>query len=543
MKSDTSRVDPLELNIARRNTVGDMLGRTARLFPERLAVVDGEAEYTFRELNDAAENFAHSLLKYGHHADRDLPVAVLMGNSYETLVNYFGVVKAGLIVMPINVAQAPADIQWLLNDSGAKTVVIDAPFIPLLTAETEQPKVDFELVITRGQVSEGELPASASAADFHELMVSRSEGPVRTFIGSEDIAQCLYTSGTTSRPKAALHTHNALVLSSMVNGPLFGMRWDRGPYRAMLPLPLFHVAALSVVALPTLAYGGTVVLPGPFDPARVIDLVVKYQIQHVAALPMMWAAMVKANEQIGADLSCVERGTFGMQPMPAAVLEAVGQLVPNAEVLQTAGQTEVLPGVVTQWEAQNPGKNQAWGMPSPTVEINIMAEDGRMCAPGEIGEIVYRGPHVTPGYVGRPEANEEAFAHGWFHSGDVGHQDEDGTVWFADRAKDIVKTGGENVSSQKVEAVLMEAPGVVEVSVIGTPHEHWGEAVTAVVLSDLVEGPEDPRTSEVEAEIIEFARERLAGFETPKAVRFVEALPRTSTGKIQKNILKDMFKE
>jgi len=319
------------------------------------------------------------------------------------------------------------------------------------------------------------------------------------------------------------------------------MRWDRGPYRALLPLPLFHVAALSVVALPTVAFGGTIVLPGPFDPAVVIDLITRHKIQHVAALPMMWAAMVKANQQIGADLGCVERGTFGMQPMSDTVLESIKALVPNAEVLQTAGLTEVLPGVVTQWEVQNPEKSQAWGMQSPSVEIGIMDDAGRLCSANETGEIVYRGPHVTPGYVGRPDANAEAFAHGWFHSGDVGHMDAEGTVWFTDRAKDIVKTGGENVSSQKVEAVLLDAPGVVEVSVIGTPHEHWGEAVTAVVLSDAVDGPADPRAEQAAETIIAYARDRLAGFETPKSVVFVEALPRTSTGKIQKNVLREQL--
>lgn len=195
-----------------------------------------------------------------------------------------------------------------------------------------------------------------------------------------------------------------------------------------------------------------------------------------------------------------------------------------------SGQTEVVPATVMQWPEHRHTAAVSWGPQVPTVLTKTMDPvSGAVQGPNTTGEIVYRGPNVGLGYWNNPTANAEAFAHGWFHSGDVGHLDDESVVWFTDRTKDIIKSVGENVSSVAVEAALLSAPGVAECSVVGVPHDRWGEAVCAVVVPD---GSVDP--ADLEDQVIAYAKTRLAGFQVPKSVQLVEELPKTATGKIQK---------
>lgn len=547
MKSDVSYADPLEYNLATRNAAGDIVARVADLFPKRAAIVDCESHHTYEQLNLHAEAIAQKLV--GIHRERTKPIALIMGNSYDFLTAYFGILKAGLTVMPINHSLTADDVQWILNDAEAASIIADSDFLHLFQSATEQPLPNPTTLIVRqtgGQTADASVSAPAEAngttsavLDFHDIQQTEVREPLRIMIDDRDTAQCLYTSGTTSRPKGALAAHAAVVTAAGSNARMLQVSWDRGPTKLLSVLPMYHVTALNTLILPVLSHGGTVVLHGPFNPTECLKLIEKHSIDIVMALPMMFGALVQANAQVKADATSVRQAIYGMAQMPDSVMAGLQSLMPNAEIYLGSGQTEVLPATVNQWGVQNPEKTASWGMPTPTVQVAIMSPDGRLLPRGEEGEIVYRGPNVTLGYWNNPQANAAAFAHGWFHSGDIGYQDEDGTVWFTDRAKDIIKTGGENVSSLKVEQVLMDAPGVDEVTVIATPDEHWGQAVTAVVKSSLAASDDDPAAPEVEQHIIAYARDRLAGFETPKLVRFVSELPRTSTGKIQKHILRD----
>lgn len=538
MKSDVSLVDPLEYNLATRNAAGDILLRVASVSPDRVAVVDNGTSRTYTELNSHSNALAHELSKL--HTDRTKPVALLMSNSYDFLVAYFGIVKAGLTVMPINFTLGADDIQWILNDAEALTVISDETFVPLLSAETAQPAPAPANVIVR--YTDTTESAHESHIDLRTLRDQGSTDPLEIIIEDDDIAQCIYTSGTTSRPKGALSKHSAVVTAAYTNADLLGVSWDNGPTPFLNVLPLYHVTGLNTLVIPVLSFGGTVILHSPFDPVECLKLIEKHRAEIIMALPIMFGALLQANAQVQADISSITTALYGMAQMPDSVFTALERTLPNARIILGSGQTEVLPATVHHWTAQNPEKRGSWGMPVPSVQMEIMSPDGTILGPGQEGEIVYRGPHVTPGYWNNPQANASAFAYGWFHSGDIGYKDEDGTVWFTDRAKDIIKTGGENVSSLKVEQILMDAPGVVEVAVVASPDPHWGEAVTAVVLSDRVESADDPACEQLEAEIIDYARQRMSGFETPKRVKFVDALPRTSTGKIRKNIIRDSLK-
>lgn len=540
MKSDVSLVDPLEYNLATRNAAGDMLLRVASVSPHRVAVIEKDTSRTYAELNEHSNALAHKLSEI--HNDRTKPVALLMGNSYDFLVAYFGIVKAGLTVMPINFTLGPDDIQWILNDADTLTVITDDTFVSVLTTQTAQPAPTPANVIVRKTDTSDGTPGDNSHIDFHDLQSQGSAEPLELIINDDDVAQCIYTSGTTSRPKGALSKHSAVVTAAYMNANFLGVSWDNGPTPFLNILPLYHVTGLNTLVIPVLSFGGTVVLHNPFDPAECARLIEKHNVEIIMALPMMFGALLQANEQVTANISSVKTAIYAMTHMPDSVLTALQNAMPDARIILGSGQTEVLPATVHHWPSQNPEKRGSWGMPVPSVRMEIMGPDGTLLEPGQEGEIVYRGPHVTPGYWNNAQANASAFAYGWFHSGDIGYKDDDGTVWFTDRAKDIIKTGGENVSSLKVEQILLDAPGVVEVAVVAAPDSHWGETVTAVVLSDRVESADAPACVELEKEIIDYARARMSGFETPKKVKFVDALPRTSTGKIRKNVLRDSLK-
>lgn len=554
MESDTSTVDPIDLNLARRNTVGDALTRAAEKHPNKIAVVDGDRRTSYAQLDHDAEAIARGLIGLPAAPEQGEPVAVIVANSCEFLSIYFGIAKAGRVALPINYALTPADIAWILADAEVRTVIVDDAMLPLLDAAiSEGAAIDTVVVRETGSAAAPEQPPTATTDSYArlgltELLATPVEDELRLIISSDDVVQCLYTSGTTARPKGALATHSAIVTGVMSNAILIGTDWGENPGTMLVCLPLFHVTGLNTLAIPVLFLGGTLIVHQGFDAAAVLDAMEREKVTVFTGLPMMWAALVAENQRRARDLSSIETAMYAMAQMPERVLAGMDAMMPNARKVLGSGQTEVVPATTFQRTEHRHGKNGSWGVSSPTVRTRIMDPDGTLLPPGEIGEIVYRGPHVTAGYWNRPDANTEVFRRGWFHSGDVGYMDDEGVIWFTDRVKDIIKTGGENVSSMKVERVVADAPGVLECSVIGTQHAHWGEAVTAVVLSDKVPSAEESTpeqrqkiAAEVEAGILAHVREHLSGVETPKRVEFVDALPKTSTGKIRKNILRDRF--
>jgi acyl-CoA synthetase (AMP-forming)/AMP-acid ligase II len=554
MKPDTAAIDPVELNLARRNTVGDALTRAAEKHPASVAVVDGDRRITYTQLDHDAEAIARGIIGLESAPEQGEPVAVLVANSYEFLPIYFGIAKSGRVVLPINYGLTAEDIAWILTDAKVRTVIVDDAMLPLLDAAVAE-GVRLSTVVVRetGEAASADEPRTGAFADgdrvsLCQLLATPVDEELRLLISSDDVVQCLYTSGTTSRPKGALATHSAVVTGVMSNVILLGPGWGETPGTMVICLPLFHVTGLNTLAKPVLFMGGTLIIQQGFDAAAVLDAMERERVTVFTGLPMMWAALVAEHQRRPRDLSAMETAMYAMAQMPERVLAGMDEMMPQARKVLGSGQTEVVPATTFQRSEHRHGKNGSWGVTSPTVRTRIMDPEGNLLPTGEIGEIVYRGPHVSAGYWNRPDANSEVFRHGWFHSGDIGYMDGEGVIWFTDRVKDIIKTGGENVSSMKVERIVADAPGVVECCVIGTEHAHWGEAVTAVVLSDRVPAPGESSpeereriAAEVEAEIIEHARKHLAGLETPKRVEFVDALPKTSTGKIRKNVLREQF--
>ncbi|WP_338751670.1 AMP-binding protein [Janibacter alittae] len=534
MQPDLSLVDPLEYNLATRTNAGDVIIRSAAIFPDRVAIVDGDREVTYRELAETVDRLGHALL--GLDLPAGSPVALTMMNSWRLLATYYACARAGLVCMPLNFLLAGEDQAWILQDATPRALVTDAAFRPL--HEQVLPGVtSVEHVIVTDE--ESPQPVAGRSTHHWQSLVDRAPAtPLEVLVDDRDTVQCLYTSGTTSRPKGVLTSHTALVTSLLSNALVTRQSWGRDSPVMLVVLPMFHVTALNTVTMPVLMMGGTAVLAGmAFDPARSLDLMEQRRVTHMMMLPLMHRACLAEQSARPRDLSSVTTAIYAMAPMPADLLAAVDEMYPNADVILGSGQTEVVPTTTMQWPEHRHSAPDSWGPQSVSVLTQIMDPMGRLRDAGDTGEIVYRAPNVCSGYWNNPEANQQAFAHGWFHSGDVGHLDEEGVVWFTDRLKDVIKSGGENVSSVAVEAVLLGAPGVAECTVIGVPHEHWGEAVCAVVVADGTVA-----VDELRAGVIAHARAHLAGFQVPKEVRVIEELPKTATGKIQKHQVRGLVR-
>ena len=310
-----------------------------------------------------------------------------------------------------------------------------------------------------------------------------------------------------------------------------GWRFD-DRFAAMMPM--FHTAQLNAFCTPAIMVGATIYVMRGFDPAVLLDLIEREQVTQIFGLPMMYRAMLDHPGFADRDLLSLRRAVYAMAPMPD---DLIGRCLTGfgCDFALLFGQTEMSP-ITTLFRPEHQLSHiGAVGTPLIGVQVAIMGPDGELLPPGEAGEIVYRGPSTMSGYLHDEEATDTAFAHGWFHSGDVGYFGDDGVLWFTDRHKDVIKTGGENVASIEVEKAIYAAdPRVAETVVVGLPHERWSEAITAFVV------PKPGETIDP-AGLIAALKARLDGFKVPKAVILVDQLPKTSTGKIQKNVVRSDY--
>jgi long-chain acyl-CoA synthetase len=299
-------------------------------------------------------------------------------------------------------------------------------------------------------------------------------------------------------------------------------------------MPMFHTAQLNCHCTAAVMVGATIYLERGFEAGRLLELIETERITQIFGLPMMYRQMLEHPDIQRRDLSSLRRALYAMAPMPEAQLRRCIERF-GCDFYLLFGQTEMSPTATLFRPEHQLSHAGAVGTPVVNVQVAIMDDQGALLAQGESGEIVYRGPHALTGYLDNPEATDAAFAHGWFHSGDVGHFDADGILWFTDRRKDVIKTGGENVASIEVEKALYAADdNVAEVVVVGLPHERWTEAITAIVVPR-------PGTSIDERELIAKVRTHIDPYKAPKAIIVVDELPKTSTGKIQKNVVRDRF--
>lgn len=494
-----------------RLALGDLLRRSARRFAEKVAVATPARDITYGQLDELANRCANMLLAQG--VEPGARIATICSNSIDFIVAIFGIHKAGLVWAPINPTLSDADKAYILDHTEAAIVIADAPLDDrLLGAIAGNPTV-----LTLG-------------AGLDALLAAASDDEPDLPISERDLAMIMYTSGTTSRPKGVMHCNLAVYSTVMCNiGEWMVTRNDR----ILIVLPLFHVSAHCLLTT-FLSAGATVVLHNGFDPGRVLAAIDERRVSFFVGLPMMYAAMMEHPERTMTDVSSLRYCIYAMAPMPGPLLRRLLQEFCPTFVL-SSGQTEMYPStMMLRPEQQLLKEGNYWGEPSIVNDVAIMDDDGTLLPRGQVGEIVHRGPNVMLGYYKDPDATAQSRRFGWHHTGDLGVIDNDGQLLFVDRLKDIIKTGGENVASVKVEQVLLQCPHVANAAVIGVPHPRWQEAVVAVVMLK-------PGRAAEAAEILDHCRSALAPHEVPKGVEFVNDLPLTATSKLRKVALRDRF--
>ncbi len=505
--------------------IGAHLTKRAQLNPDLEAIVDGAAgrRFTFAELDQRADDVARVLTGLGlRQGDR---VAMLLPNGHRLAETFYGAARAGLVVVPLNWRLVADELAFMLRDSGATVLVSDIEFDDVVTELYERDSGDNGVPVEHWLRVGAEPPAWATDFDAEtdrvpaEPVVVRGDGDDPLFI--------MYTSGTTGSPKGAVHTHDSVQWAVFTMLASIDVRFRD---RYLISVPLFHVPALAPL-FASIYRGATTILLRAFDPRHIWEVIRDERITTTLAVPAMLNAMRATYDPGMRDSLALRWIMSGASPVPPSLIDAYAQL--GLEIHQVYGLTETCgPGCVI-------GSDNAMTHAGSTgkaffhTEVRIVDANGADVETGVAGEVLVRGRHLMAGYWNRPEATAETIIDGWLRTGDIAIRDAEGFVYIQDRAKDMIISGGENVYPAEIEDVLLSHPGIADVAVIGMKSAKWGESPYAVVVRA------DPGLDE--ATVLEHCAGRLARFKLPKRAVFIDAIPRTPTGKALKRSLRDQY--
>ena len=513
--------------------LASLLEDTAAESPDRVAIILGDTQLTYAQVNGAANQVANLLVSRG--IAKGDKVALSCPNLPYFSVAYYGILKAGATVVPLNVLLKGREVAYHLADSDAKAYLCfqGTPELAIGAegfagyGETDG-CTDFFLITAD--------PAAASPIEGAQTLGEALAGQPATFdtvtTDEDDTAVILYTSGTTGQPKGAELRHRNMRDNALAGAALFGADKSR-PDTYLCVLPLFHSFGQTVIQNGAFAFGGTVVMLPRFEAGPALDLMLKHEVTFFAGVPTMYWALLGALEG-GVDVSAIAGNlrvaAAGGSALPVEVHKNFEEKF-GVTILEGYGLSETSP-VASFSPYGEPVRPGSIGIPIPGVEMTLLKADSwhEIDAGEEVGEIAIKGHNIMKGYYDRPDATAEAIHDGWFRSGDLGRKDDDGWYYIVDRSKDMIIRGGFNVYPREIEEVLLTHPAVSLAAVIGVPHESHGEEIKAVVI--LEKG-----ASVTEAELVAWSKEQMAAYKYPRLIEFVEALPMTATGKILKREL------
>ena len=509
------------------SNLGDLLRRRALRNPVVEAVVDltsGE-RVDFRELNQRVNRVSHMLTGAGvKPGDR---VGLLASTSIEFIETYYGSAKVGGVVVLLNWRLVADELEYLLTDSSATVLVFGAEFDDAVRVLHERGTTAVTTWIRIGSLAEGTGEAWG-ALSYAELVATSSTDEPEIGAYGDDLLCLCYSSGTTGRPKGAMLSHEGqlfAILSQAASIDGFHLR-----DRYLVALPLFHLGGL--LPLENAMYAGsTVVLMRAFDPVKIWDIIAAERIDSGLVVPSMLGAMLAAHDPSRHDHSSIKNLSVAAAPVPLMLLELCRDK--GIGILQTYGLTEA-GGPGTNLGADDAERKiGSAGCAYTLTDVMVARPDGSACEPGEHGEVLVRGRHLMKGYWNNPVATAATIIDGWLHTGDIAVWDDEGFVTIKDRIKDMIISGGENIYPAEIENVILAHPSVREVAVIAQPSPRWGESPLAVVVRE--------RDDLCAEDVLAWCDGKLARFKKPKAVEFVDAIPRNPTGKALKRVLREQF--
>jgi O-succinylbenzoate-CoA ligase len=509
-----------------QNNIGLFLGKRAHLSPGVEAFVDVASgrRLSFAELDARANRTADVLRRKGvRKGDR---IALLLMNSPEYLESFFAIAKLGAIAVPLNWRLVPDELAFILGDSGSRTLIFGTEFesavADLQARGRSATSVEDWIAVGEGT---GRCPF---AEPYAALQAAASDSAPAIGAADDDDLYIMYTSGTTGLPKGVVHSHATAMWACLTIAATSEQRYRD---RYLVALPLFHVGALTPITA-NVYQGITNVVLRQFDPAQTWRLIESEKIDAMLAVPSMLNFMLQCPERDNVDFSRLRWCMSGAAPVPVSLIEAYAKL--GIEIHQVYGLTESCgPACLTSPEDAL-RKAGSTGKAFFHTEVRVVCDDGKDVPVGATGEVIIRGRHVMKGYWNRPDATADALRDGWLYSGDLGTIDEEGFVYIQDRKKDMIISGGENVYPAEIENILLTCPGVREVAVIGQPSAKWGESPLAVVV------PSEPGRLTAH-DVIAHTQGKLARYKQPRAVEFIDVIPRNPTGKVLKRVLRERF--
>lgn len=500
----------------------NMLSLHALDRPDEVAISSETGEITWQQLDAQVRAVAAGLQSHG--VGRGDRVIILALNRAEYVTAMVAINSLGAVAVPLNVRSVATELDYYLADSGASAMFVDQMGREVLRGATQ---TDGLLVVAFDEADDQTVP-------FADLDSSRAE-PDLVDVDENDLAMIMYTSGTTSAPKGVMLTYMNLLSQAF---PIIRTAPPPGedPDVQMIVVPLFHIAAVGMLTPAFINATRTVIAPTSvlMNMSALVDLAEREQVTSMFLVPTLWQAVCSLPGIQQRDLR-LKTLSWGAAPASREILALMRETFPDAYITAAFGQTEMSPLTCQLNDADSESKMGSVGHPVGIVAARILRADGSEVDQGETGEIVYRGPGLMAGYWGKPDATAEVTSDGWFHSGDLVRQDEDGFVYVVDRMKDMIISGGENISSVEVEQAVAAHPKVADASVVAGTHETWGETPVAIIVA--ADAADAPSLTEVQ----EFLSDRLASFKKPTRLEVVDELPRNASGKLLKYQLREQY--
>lgn len=507
--------------LARRAHWNAHLERHAAMQPDRPAMRFRGTTTTWQQLHERVAALAGVLARRGvTFGDR---VAILTGNRPEFVESVLAANLLGAMAVPLNFRLTGPEAAYVLQDSAAKVVIVDELGKPIVEAALSRPDDTLSVIVVGTQPT--------PHLDYEALLAEEGPVPEPVDIPEQTPALIMYTSGTTGKPKGAVLTHVNLQAQAMTVVRTF--EYVDQDETTLIASPLFHIGAIGSV-IPTILVGGVLVIvpTGAFDPGEVLHVLDQERVTNVFLVPTQWQAVCDHPTAATRELPQLRVLGWGAAPATDTLLEKMSATFPHAMNVALFGQTEMSPVTCVLHGRDAIRKLGSVGKPIATVTMRVVDPQMNDVPPGDVGEIVYRGSSLMLGYWNRPEETREALRGGWFHSGDLVRVDDEGYVYVVDRAKDMIISGGENIYCAEVENVLAAHPNIAEVSVVGRPHERWGETPIAVVVLRDSDSPLDI------TDLRAWAAQSLAKYKLPTQLDLVTALPRNPSGKVLKSVLR-----